>query len=223
MISLKFVFWVNCSKILNFIWLRCKKRLLAAPCYGGLGSDAGEINIWHNREPVEHPLRLIKNVSLNNTQVIIQWNVYCIIILEVYNEECDSNWSTHSTNITYSFFHWGLVNILTRVRFQYKPRNILRGSENPFKCEFDTHGSVHRRLLSRNTNKMQLCNRIYYSKVYWRLSMSRATHRSSSGALNCICSFWFICPCGNRPLPRLSGKWSISHSALTTAGHHLGI
>jgi len=32
--------------------------------------------------------------------------------------------------------------------------------------QFDTHGSVHRRLLSRNTNKMQLCNRIYYSKVY---------------------------------------------------------
>jgi hypothetical protein len=31
---------------------------------------------------------------------------------------------------------------------------------------FDTHGSVHRRLLSRNTNNMQLCNRIYYSKVF---------------------------------------------------------
>jgi len=30
---------------------------------------------------------------------------------------------------------------------------------------YDNHGSVHRRLLSRNTNKMQLCNRIYYSKV----------------------------------------------------------
>ena len=37
----------------------------------------------------------------------------------------------------------------------------------------DIHGSVHRRLLSRNTNKMQLCNRIYYSKVYWRLNMFR--------------------------------------------------
>jgi hypothetical protein len=30
--------------------------------------------------------------------------------------------------------------------------------------KFDIHGSVHRRLLSRNANKMQLCNRIYYSK-----------------------------------------------------------
>ena len=35
--------------------------------------------------------------------------------------------------------------------------------------------------------------------------MFRAAHRSSSGALNSICSVWFICPCGDRPLPRLSG------------------
>ena len=34
--------------------------------------------------------------------------------------------------------------------------------------------------------------------------MFRAAHRSSSGALNCICSLWFIYPCGDRPLPRLS-------------------
>ena len=24
---------------------------------------------------------------------------------------------------------------------------------------------------------------------------------------NCVCSLWFIYPCGDRPLPRLSGKW----------------
>jgi hypothetical protein len=42
------------------------------------------------------------------------------------------------------------------------------------------------------------CNRIYYSKVYRRLNMFRAAHRSSSGALNCICSLWFIYPCGDR-------------------------
>jgi len=37
--------------------------------------------------------------------------------------------------------------------------------------------------------------------------MFRAAHRSSSGALNCICSciLWFICPYGDRPLPKLSG------------------
>ena len=61
--------------------------------------------------------------------------------------------------------------------------------------------------LSRNSNKMQFCNRNYYSKVYRRLKMCRAAHRSSSGALNCICSLWFIYPCGDRPLSRLSGKW----------------
>jgi hypothetical protein len=33
------------------------------------------------------------------------------------------------------------------------------------------------------TNKMQPCNGIYYSTVYWRLNMFRAAYRSSSGAL----------------------------------------
>ena len=33
------------------------------------------------------------------------------------------------------------------------------------------------------TNKMQPCNRIYYSNVHWRLNMFRAAYRSSSGAL----------------------------------------
>jgi len=68
----------------------------------------------------------------------------------------------------------------------------------------DIHRSVHRGWFSRNTNKTQLCNRIYYSKVYWRLNIFRAAHRSSSGALNSICSLWFIYPCGDRPLSRLS-------------------
>jgi len=36
--------------------------------------------------------------------------------------------------------------------------------------------------------------------------MVRAAHRLSSGALNCICSLWFIYPCGDRPLSRLSGE-----------------
>jgi hypothetical protein len=50
------------------------------------------------------------------------------------------------------------------------------------------------------TNNMQPCNRIYYSKVYWRLNMFLAAHRSSSGALNCICSLWFTYTCGDRPV-----------------------
>ena len=98
----------------------------------------------------------------------------------------------------------------------YKQKSVHHGFINElcgpsgvwYDTIFDIHGSVHRRLLNRNTNKMQLCNRIYYSKVYWRLNMFRAAHRSSSGALNCIYSLWFICPCGDRPLPRLSGKYT---------------
>jgi hypothetical protein len=60
------------------------------------------------------------------------------------------------------------------------------------------------------TNKMQPCNRIYQSKIYWRLNMFRAAHPSSSGAPNCICSLWFIYTCGNRQLSRLGGNWPVS-------------
>jgi len=56
------------------------------------------------------------------------------------------------------------------------------------------------------TNKMQPCNRIYYSNVCWRLNMFRAAYRSSSGALNCIYSLWFTYARGDRPLSSLSGK-----------------
>ena len=69
------------------------------------------------------------------------------------------------------------------------------------------------------TNKMQLCNRIYYFKMYWSLNMFLAAYSLSSGDPNCICSLWFIYPCGDRPLSRLGG----SHPAKTTAGHHMGI
>jgi len=112
----------------------------------------------------------------------------------------------------------GLISHLTSPRCVCIDLNVIFIMRQTQLYRFDIHGSVHRRLLSRNTNKMQLCNRIYYSNVYWRLNMFRAAHRSSSGALNCICSPWFIYPCGDRPLPKL-----IFHSALTTAGHHMGI
>jgi len=39
--------------------------------------------------------------------------------------------------------------------------------------------------------------------------MFRATHRSSSGALNFICSLWFTYTCGDQLLSSLSGKWII--------------
>jgi len=74
--------------------------------------------------------------------------------------------------------------------------------------------------LSRNTNKMQLCNRIYYSKVT-EGSTCFERHRSSSGTLKCICSLWIICPCGDRSLWRLSGTCDIrmdSGNAATCSG-----
>ena len=37
--------------------------------------------------------------------------------------------------------------------------------------------------LSRNNQQDAACNRIYCSKVYWRLNMFLAAHRSSPGAL----------------------------------------
>ena len=50
--------------------------------------------------------------------------------------------------------------------------------------------------LSRNTSKMQLCNRIYYSKVHWRLNMFQVVCRSkhvepsmSFGIINSITEF----------------------------------
>jgi len=54
---------------------------------------------------------------------------------------------------------------------------------------------------------MQPCNRIY-SKIYWRLNMFQVAYHSSSRAPNCICSLWFIHPCGERPLSRLGGNWA---------------
>jgi len=36
--------------------------------------------------------------------------------------------------------------------------------------------------------------------------MFRKAHRSSSGALNCICSLWFIYTCGDQLYSRVSGK-----------------
>jgi hypothetical protein len=56
------------------------------------------------------------------------------------------------------------------------------------------------------TNNMQPCNRVYYSKLYWRLNIFRAAYRSSSGAPNCICSLWFIYTCGDRPLSRMDNS-----------------
>jgi len=48
--------------------------------------------------------------------------------------------------------------------------------------------------------------------------MFRAAYHSSTGALNCICSLWFIYTCCDRSLSRLSGN-----SAWTTTCPHMCI
>jgi hypothetical protein len=53
--------------------------------------------------------------------------------------------------------------------------------------------------------------------------MFRAAHRSSSGALNCTCSLWFIYPCGDQPLPRPSGKINFGIINSITKLHLVGI
>jgi hypothetical protein len=88
-------------------------------------------------------------------------------------------------------------------------RNVLSGFRIPVEGR-DFSESVE------ITNKMKPGNRIYYSNVYWRLNMFRAAHRSSSGALNCICSLWFTYTCGDRPLSSLSRKWISSDVPLET-------
>jgi hypothetical protein len=76
------------------------------------------------------------------------------------------------------------------IDFQYEETEASFGSVIVTVCShWDTGMKMRTRkeveVLSRNTNKTQLCNRIYYSKVYWRLNMFQEVHRSSSGALNC--------------------------------------
>jgi hypothetical protein len=52
---------------------------------------------------------------------------------------------------------------------------------------------------------MQTCNRIYYSKTYWRLSMFRA----ASVAPNCICRLWFIYSVPTQPGQRPVTTWAV--------------
>ena len=53
--------------------------------------------------------------------------------------------------------------------------------------------------------------------------MFRAAHSSSSGALNYVCSLWFIYPCGDRPLSRLSGECNFGIINSITKLHLVGI
>ena len=118
--------------------------------------------------------------------------------------------------------HWShrvlsVLSISSHYYFVVFWRNFMENIQ----IRFDTHGSVHRRLLSRNTNKMQLCNRIYYSKAYWRLSM----FRTAGTPLIIRSSNLYSHPLVYMPMwwrAVSKAEWEmISHSALETAGHHM--
>jgi hypothetical protein len=72
------------------------------------------------------------------------------------------------------------------------------------------------------TNKMQPCNRIYYSTVHWRLNMFRGVYRSSSGAPNIFAASGLHTHVVTGHSQVWVGTvWASSHSDLTTAGHHM--
>jgi len=76
--------------------------------------------------------------------------------------------------------------------------------------------------LSRNTNKMQLCNRIYYSRVFLN------AHHVSSGTPLIIRSSKLFAACGSYA-QMVTGRYQgcvgtgSAHSTLVTAVHHMGI
>ena len=75
---------------------------------------------------------------------------------------------------------------------------------------------------------MRPCNRIFYPKIYWRLNMFRAAYLSSSGTPNCICSLWFIYPCGVYKPEAANTVWSSWRWAVCCSKHvepsiHFGI
>jgi len=57
----------------------------------------------------------------------------------------------------------------------------------------DVRRSVHHSTIHKEKFiKMQQCIKILLFHIYMKLNMFRATHRPSSGALNCIDSLWFF-------------------------------
>jgi hypothetical protein len=109
---------------------------------------------------------------------ILKWNAVC----NRHNNRSTAR-TIKSVNRLRKTRRLGLNRRLTNIDIRYRVAICL--------CCSIIDYSYHS--LSRNTNKMQLCNRIYF-KVFWRLNMFRPANSSSSGALNCICGLSFICP-----------------------------
>jgi hypothetical protein len=97
---------------------------------------------------------------------------------------CASCWDLYSTTFMH-FCHYLIQSVCFNIFGHHQKLPNIGPDFSTYhvhldvtKHEFNTHGFVHRRLLSRNTNKMQLCNRIYYSKVFLK-----AQHVSSGTLL----------------------------------------
>jgi hypothetical protein len=57
------------------------------------------------------------------------------------------------------------------------------------KAKLDIHGSVHHNVITKMTNKMQLCRMIYFSLTALHVSSDIFAHHQER--LKCIYSFWF--------------------------------
>ena len=111
----------------------------------------------HSVEKVSKSLLSLRNTELQNLIQSDSWWMFCPEVQTV-----------SAYNVDYSCISKRLIVF---------PK-LLCTTINDNEIRFDTHGAVRRRLLSRNTNKMQLCNRIYYSKVFLK-----AQHVSSGTPL----------------------------------------
>jgi hypothetical protein len=82
----------------------------------------------------------------------------------------------------------------------------------PTICAFSVVVDTNSNDLVEITNKMQPCTIIYYSTVHWRLNMSRAAYRSSSGALTVFAA-------SGLHMHVVTGRSQVS--VLTTDDHHM--
>ena len=93
---------------------------------------------------------------------------------------CDTMWYDIYDMMWYDMIQYDMIYLLTA---------IVLSPDGSVTVHIYTQ-TIHRTTQITNleasveiTNKMQPCNRIYYSTVHWRLKMFRAAYRSSSGAL----------------------------------------
>jgi len=94
----------------------------------------------------------------------------------------------------------------------------LRSCHKNSEVGLDIHGSVHRDVLTKMTNKMQVCRIMYCSLTALHVSSDILAYHQEH--LNCIYSFWYYSrmwlPAGVMDELELS-----SNSPMTPAGSHI--